>query len=260
MNVGKRILSIRREQNLTQEQFGELFHVTRQTVSNWEKEKSYPDLQTLIHISDRFGLSLDTLIRDDPTMVKTMDQNHKKVRLLYILLPLLLLLLLLLAIFGLIQTAFSPTPHHLRNQTSTTATMYINLPDATPSRAIVLSFDAESYQNFSTAKRYKLWDTADGQVEGDMPALHLEQEKPIVLVFQDSHRVNLEPEQPPYALVYDKNGDILWEQNLSPSEQGWKLDVLPELVPNGISTAYLEVHYASAGRNYVSLSALSLVK
>lgn len=59
MNIGDQITSVRREQQLTQEQFGGMFHVTRQTVSNWENGKSYPDLQTLIAISDRFGVSLD---------------------------------------------------------------------------------------------------------------------------------------------------------------------------------------------------------
>ena len=45
MSIGNQISAIRKEQQLTQEHFGELFHVTRQTVSNWENEKSYPDLQ-----------------------------------------------------------------------------------------------------------------------------------------------------------------------------------------------------------------------
>ena len=48
MNIGTQILKIRKEKGLTQEEFGKIFHVTRQTVSNWENEKSYPDLQILI--------------------------------------------------------------------------------------------------------------------------------------------------------------------------------------------------------------------
>ena len=51
MNIGTQILKIRKEKGLTQEEFGKIFHVTRQTVSNWENEKSYPDLQILIDIS-----------------------------------------------------------------------------------------------------------------------------------------------------------------------------------------------------------------
>ena len=69
-------MAIRREQQLTQEQFGSLFHVTRQTVSNWENGKSYPDLQLLVAISDQFGVSLDTLLKDDTKMVKAIDRER----------------------------------------------------------------------------------------------------------------------------------------------------------------------------------------
>ena len=76
MNIGNQILNIRKEKQLTQEEFGKLFHVTRQTVSNLENEKSYPDLQTIIQISDQFEISLDTLIKEDSKMVKTIDKER----------------------------------------------------------------------------------------------------------------------------------------------------------------------------------------
>ena len=65
-----------KKKGLTQEEFGKIFHVTRQTVSNWENEKSYPDLQILIDISNRFDISLDVLIKEDVKMVKTMDKER----------------------------------------------------------------------------------------------------------------------------------------------------------------------------------------
>ena len=40
MNIGRQIAAIRKEQQMTQEEFGKLFHVTRQTISNWENEKA----------------------------------------------------------------------------------------------------------------------------------------------------------------------------------------------------------------------------
>ena len=58
---------------MSQEEFGELFHVTRQTVSNWENEKNYPDLNTLVTMSDMFEISLDKLLKEDFQMVKTID-------------------------------------------------------------------------------------------------------------------------------------------------------------------------------------------
>lgn len=80
MKVGKSIQDIRKQNGLSQEQFGVMFHVTRQTVSNWENEKSYPDLQTLIAISDKFDISLDKLLKEDPHMVKTIDEERKRVK------------------------------------------------------------------------------------------------------------------------------------------------------------------------------------
>ena len=55
MDIGNQILGIRKEQKLTQEEFGRLFYVTRQTVSNWENGKSYPDLQILVDMSNRLA-------------------------------------------------------------------------------------------------------------------------------------------------------------------------------------------------------------
>ena len=76
MDIGNQILNIRKEHQLTQEEFGSLFHVTRQTVSNWENRKSYPDLQMLVDISNRFDISLDTLLKGDSRMIKEMDKER----------------------------------------------------------------------------------------------------------------------------------------------------------------------------------------
>lgn len=76
MNIGNQILNIRKENQLTQEEFGNLFHVTRQTVSNWENGKSYPDLQILVSMSNQFDISLDTLLKEDSKMVQSMDKER----------------------------------------------------------------------------------------------------------------------------------------------------------------------------------------
>ena len=75
MSFGNEIINLRKERNLTQDAFGQLLHVTRQTVSSWENGKSYPDLQTLIAISNHFSVSLDSLLKGDKTMVQKMDKN-----------------------------------------------------------------------------------------------------------------------------------------------------------------------------------------
>ncbi|MCM1181597.1 MAG: helix-turn-helix domain-containing protein [Clostridium sp.] len=77
MKIGESIFNIRKEQDMTQEEFASIFAVTRQTVSNWEKEKSYPDLQTLVDMSDRFEVSLDSMLKENADMVKKMDRERK---------------------------------------------------------------------------------------------------------------------------------------------------------------------------------------
>ena len=76
MSIGKTILNVRKEKGMSQEEFGELLHVTRQTVSNWENEKNYPDLNTLVTMSDMFEISLDKLLKEDKQMVKTIDKER----------------------------------------------------------------------------------------------------------------------------------------------------------------------------------------
>ena len=77
MQLGQTIQQIRKDNNLTQERFAELFHVTRQTVSNWENEKSYPDLLTLVAISDRFNISLDKMLKEDIKMTEKLNKEIK---------------------------------------------------------------------------------------------------------------------------------------------------------------------------------------
>ena len=77
MKLGQTIISIRKERKITQEEFARIFHVTRQTVSNWENEKSYPDLETLIRISEEFQISLDAMLKEDVQMVKKINREIK---------------------------------------------------------------------------------------------------------------------------------------------------------------------------------------
>ena len=68
MNIGSRIKAARGESGLTQEQAAELLGVSRQTVSNWENEKSYPDIVSVIRMSDIYSVSLDRLLKEDSNM------------------------------------------------------------------------------------------------------------------------------------------------------------------------------------------------
>ena len=65
MTMGEKLAKLRREHNLTQEQFAELLMVSRQSVSKWELNTTYPDTEKLIRISKLFDCSLDYLLKDE---------------------------------------------------------------------------------------------------------------------------------------------------------------------------------------------------
>lgn len=72
MTMGEKLAKLRREHNLTQEQFAELLKVSRQSVSKWELNTTYPDTEKLIRISKLFDCSLDYLLKDE---IEQMDIN-----------------------------------------------------------------------------------------------------------------------------------------------------------------------------------------
>lgn len=77
MNIGDKIKEQRLRKELTQEQLGELLNVSRSTVSSWEVGRNYPDLDTIISISDLFNISLDKLLREDKEMSKSVTKKVK---------------------------------------------------------------------------------------------------------------------------------------------------------------------------------------
>ncbi len=77
MEFGAQLKKLRKEMHLSQEEMAEQIYVTRQTVSNWENEKSYPDIWNLLLISSTFHVSLDQLIKGDVEKMKeTIDQKE----------------------------------------------------------------------------------------------------------------------------------------------------------------------------------------
>ena len=78
MEFEKQLKKYRAELNLTQEELAEKAYVSRQTVSNWETGKSYPDIHSLLLLSDLFHVSLDELVKGD---IKAMEEkmNEKEI-------------------------------------------------------------------------------------------------------------------------------------------------------------------------------------
>lgn len=70
MELGRQIRKFRNERNLSQEELAERVLVSRQSVSNWENGKTYPDLKSLLLLGEVFGVSLDTLVKGDIERMK----------------------------------------------------------------------------------------------------------------------------------------------------------------------------------------------
>lgn len=63
MIIGEKVKSLRRKKKLTQLQLASELNVTAQAVSKWEKGLSYPDIETIIKISELFGVTTDYLLK-----------------------------------------------------------------------------------------------------------------------------------------------------------------------------------------------------
>ena len=80
MEIGKKLKNARREAGLTQEKAAEKIDVSRQTISNWENEKSYPDIISVIALSDLYSVSLDELLKGDQKMAEHLEESTNVVK------------------------------------------------------------------------------------------------------------------------------------------------------------------------------------
>ena len=73
MDIGAKMQNARLEAKLTQEQAAEALGVSRQTISNWETEKTYPDIRSVVRMSDLYKVSLDYLLKGEQPMSNYLD-------------------------------------------------------------------------------------------------------------------------------------------------------------------------------------------
>ena len=65
MTIGQKISILRTALNLSQEQLAEKLEVSRQSVSKWESDKSLPEINMILKLSQIFNIALDDLLRDE---------------------------------------------------------------------------------------------------------------------------------------------------------------------------------------------------
>ena len=73
MEIGKRLKDMRTGMGMTQEECAEKLGVARQTLSSWESGRTFPDIRSVVAISDLFGVSLDALLKEDAAAVDRLE-------------------------------------------------------------------------------------------------------------------------------------------------------------------------------------------
>ena len=77
MTIGERLLKLRKERNLSQEELANVLDVSRQTVSKWETDQSMPDFDKIIPLCNYFGITSDELLTGDSNIQEAKAKNVK---------------------------------------------------------------------------------------------------------------------------------------------------------------------------------------
>lgn len=83
MELSRQLKTRREEQGLSQDEVAKAIFVSRQTISNWETDKTYPDVQSLLLLSQLYNTSIDELVRGDAARIQqVVERDSRKMRLL----------------------------------------------------------------------------------------------------------------------------------------------------------------------------------
>ena len=77
MTIGDRLLKLRRERNLSQEDLANELDVSRQTISKWETNQSIPDFDKIVPLCEYFGITTDELLTGNSNIVEAKVQDVK---------------------------------------------------------------------------------------------------------------------------------------------------------------------------------------
>lgn len=75
MKIGYKLKNARLKKSMTQEEVAEKLFVSRQSISNWENNKTYPDIGNVIALSDLYQISLDELLKGSDNFMKHLEES-----------------------------------------------------------------------------------------------------------------------------------------------------------------------------------------
>lgn len=80
MNIGEKLKKYRKSVGLTQEQVAQKMKVSRTTISSWEINRTLPDIEKLIYLSEIYHVSLDQLLREEPQIMENIKFERKSLK------------------------------------------------------------------------------------------------------------------------------------------------------------------------------------
>ena len=77
MNLGEKIIALRKKEGMTQEELAGKLNVSRQTISKWELCQSHPELSFIVKLSELFGVTTDYLIKDEEGVTQNTHEGEE---------------------------------------------------------------------------------------------------------------------------------------------------------------------------------------
>ena len=103
MKFNEKLIKLRKEKGLSQEELGYQLNVTRQTVSKWELGQTTPEMDKLLEMSKIFGINVDDLLDETKEIKSQTEENktNKSIKKIIIIVSVVLVILILLGIVGM---------------------------------------------------------------------------------------------------------------------------------------------------------------
>ena len=111
-----------------------------------------------------------------------------------------IVIIIAIILFVAVQIYFSPTPGYMRNNSIHGVKVNVQVSND-ERKPIVRTFEREKFENLSENKLMKVRDKVDGRIEGDIPSIHLNEDKKIYFTFEKDGEV-YEPEEIPKIKIF----------------------------------------------------------
>jgi len=110
MNLSDKILALRKQRGLSQEELAEQLNLSSQAVSRWEMGSAQPDANNILRLSKLFGVTTDYLLNDDcdsdlPNIPEAREDHSRQILIYLVTLEVMALILQFMCVF-LLQNAF----------------------------------------------------------------------------------------------------------------------------------------------------------